>query len=126
MFGILQRMLVAMAVVIGIMYVAAKLFRIKMLSSQRNAPNSVNMEVITRQPLSRAATLVLTRIGGKYLVLGVTDHSVNTVTEVDFVDLEDGLNADWTTHSGDDIINRSDSTRKSMIEHLREMTARRA
>jgi flagellar protein FliO/FliZ len=126
MFGILLRMVLAMAVVIGIMYVAARVFRTKMLTTKQKTSGSVDMEVIARQPLSRAASLVLTHIGSKFLVLGVTDHSVNTITEVDVVDLKDGLNADWTTHSGDELIDRSDSSRKGMIEQLREMTARRA
>ena len=123
--GLVLRMVFAMTVILGIMYGAAKLLRTRITPLQKKNGIAPSFEVIARHSLTRNATLVVTKIGERLMVLGVTDHGVTTITELDTLILNDGSNADWTTHSGDQLIDDSGETRKGMIEQLRELTTRR-
>lgn len=117
----------AMVVVIAIMMFAARFMRGR-VGITRGPVKGTDVEVVARHSLSRNASLVTSRIGDRYFVLGVTDHNIQTITELDALDLEDdGLDVDWTTHLGNETsTSQSSTTRKGMIEQLREMTARRA
>ena len=48
----------------------------------------VPLEVIARHGLSRTSSIAVVRLGGRALVLGVTDHQVTLLTEVDPAELD--------------------------------------
>jgi flagellar protein FliO/FliZ len=118
MLGPALRMLVSLAVVLALMYFAARLLgRSKGISPARRSgkparagsplraalANSVprvkrgrrvtrrpmQLEVVARQPLGKAASLAVVRVADRTLLLGVTDTAVQLLTEMDAALLEE-------------------------------------
>lgn len=126
---VLLRLVVAIAVVIGLLLLTARLTRrvgLKGQSTDRNA-----LRVVSRQPLSRAASVAVVEVRGRTLVLGVTDHAVTLLTEQESDPIADAASATaitmhepsrTTAHDGPSPKN---SPRMSLVETLRERTVRR-
>jgi flagellar protein FliO/FliZ len=86
--ALLSRLALSLAVVFGLMFVAARLLRRRGLASGRAGAVSGRIEVLARQGLGRTSSVQLVRVGGKTLVLGVTDSAVSVLTEADPLLLE--------------------------------------
>ena len=91
---LLVRVVVSLGVVLAIMAAAAAVLRRsgvvgaapagKRGMRRRNLP----MEVIARHGLSRGSSLAIVRLGERALVLGVTEHQITLLTEVDPAELD--------------------------------------
>jgi flagellar biogenesis protein FliO len=125
--SLFARLLVAMAVVLGLMFLAARALRGKTGPLGARRGRVAPIEVLARQGLGRQASVTLVRSGGKVLLLGVTEASINLLTEVDpdLVDI-DGPEADRTALPGDGPVGQTSWTWKAMIDAARERTVRRS
>ncbi len=83
----MARLVFALAVVLGVMYVAARLLkgRVPGMAARRSP---VRIEVLGRQGLGRNASVAVVRAGGKALVVGVTETQVTVLAEADEAALE--------------------------------------
>lgn len=80
--GMLGRLLVSLAVVFGLMALAARAVRRRGLTGSGTSATT-RIEVLARQGLGRASSVQLVRVAGRTLVLGVTEHSVQVLGEAD-------------------------------------------
>jgi len=78
----LGRLLVSLAVVLGLMALAARAVRRRGLTGGGTSA-STRIEVLARQGLGRTASVQLVRVAGRTLVLGVTEQSVQVLGEAD-------------------------------------------
>ena len=76
---IFLRLTVAVAVVVGLLLLTARLTR-RVSSKGQGGSRSV-VRVVARQPLSRYASVAVVQHGSRTFVLGVTDHSVSLIAE---------------------------------------------
>ena len=86
--ALLSRLALSMAVVLSLLFVAARFVRRRGLSPGRAGAVTGRIEVLARQGLGRASSVQLVRVGGKTLVLGVTESSVSVLSEADPLLLE--------------------------------------
>jgi flagellar protein FliO/FliZ len=122
------RLIMSLAVVIGLMWIAANVVRkrgfagIGSLRGPRGQRGpQMEVELVARKPLSKTASIAVVRIGGRSLVVGVTDHQVTNLGEV--VNAEIDLREDntWTVSSG---ANSPASAWKTMLDQMRNRTVR--
>ena len=118
------RLIMSLAVVIGLMWIAANVLRKRGFAGSaggRRAPGT-QVELVARKPLGRNASIAVVRIGERSIVVGVTDHQVTNLGEVelDAIDVYEGNT--WTVSSG---ATGSTSAWKTMLEQMRNRTARR-
>jgi flagellar protein FliO/FliZ len=84
------------------------------------------MEVIARHGLSRNSSVAVVRLGERALVLGVTEHQVSLLTEIDPAELEappEPLDPVGTPGPG---IGAGALPWKVALEQLRDRTVRRS
>lgn len=118
-FGMLLRLVLAMGIVLALMAVAAAAVRRSgggPIGRRRGAP----IEVVSRQPMGRRASVALVRAGGKGLVLGVTDHTITLLAETDPDELEP---PQFEQRTGTPAAPASPWT--AFLDNLRERTVRR-
>ena len=77
--GLLLRVVVALVSVLGLVWLFSR--GMTRGRGRRLVPGMT--EVLSRQALSRAASVVVVRVGDKALVLGVTEQQVNLIAETD-------------------------------------------
>ena len=125
-FSLFARLLVAMAVVLGLMFLAARALKNRGIAGPRRG-RPIPIELLARQGVGRTASVALVRTSGKVLVLGVTEANVSLLAEVDpdTIDL-DGPEADWTAPPGSGPVAGSSWTWKAMLDAAREKTVRRS
>jgi len=118
------RLIMSLAVVIGLMWVAANVLRKRGFSgvAGRRAVRGPQVELLARRPLGRNASIAVVRVGERSLVVGVTDHQVTKLGEVEFEDIDLNEDATWTAPSGG---NSPASAWKTMLDQMRNRTARR-
>ncbi len=85
--ALLGRLAVSLAVVFALMAVAGKVLRKRGLGTRGSTATS-RIEVLARQGLGRTSSVQLVRVGGRTLVLGVTETSVSVLGEADPLLLE--------------------------------------
>jgi flagellar protein FliO/FliZ len=129
--ALLVRVVVSLGVVLAVMAGAAAVLRRSGVAGTAVAGRRggrrrpVPVEVLARHGLSRGAFVTVVRLGGRALVLGVTEHQVSLLTEVDPAALE--LPPDETpaepTGPG---IGAGALPWKVALEQLRERTVRRS
>jgi flagellar biogenesis protein FliO len=129
LLALLVRVVVSLGVVLAVMAGAAAVLRRsgvagtagsgKWGARRRTAP----VEVIARHGLSRGASLTVVRLGGRTLVLGVTEHQVSLLTEVDPAELE--APPEETAGPAGPGIGAGALPWKVALEQLRERTVRR-
>ncbi len=133
MIALLGRLVVSLAVVLGLMALAAWVVRRK--GAGRLLGQASPFTVVARQPLGRSASLQVVTFGDRALVLGVTDQTVTLLAEGDAEDFpapaasgrKNGPRADRTVPSGsDDVPSSSGPAWKETIEQWRERTVRRS
>ncbi len=105
MVGAALRMVISLAIVLALMYIAARLLqrtrggaparpsrrRLTALASsmkktkvgRRAARRRAQLDVIARQPLGKSASVAVVRVGDRTMLIGVTDASVQLLSEVD-------------------------------------------
>jgi flagellar protein FliO/FliZ len=86
--ALLVRVVVSLGVVLAVMAGAAAVLRRsgvvgRVPAGRRGTRRGGAVEVIARHGLSRTASLAIVRLGERALVLGVTEHQVTLLTEVD-------------------------------------------
>jgi flagellar biogenesis protein FliO len=134
--ALLVRVVVSLAVVLVVMWGAATVLRRSGVTGtaatgRRGGRRKPPVEVIARHGLSRGASVTIVRLGGRALVLGVTEHQVSLLTEVDPAELDtpvDGIDegsssAGSTAGPG---IGSGSLPWKVALEQLRERTVRRS
>ena len=85
--ALLGRLAVSLGVVFALMALAGRVLRRRGLGTKGTGATS-RIEVLARQGLGRTASVQLVRIGGKTLVLGVTETQVSVLGEADPLLLE--------------------------------------
>lgn len=80
---LLLRLVVSLAVVIGLMLVAAWVVRRKGGAALLGGGGRSPFTVVARQSLTKSASLQVVTIGDRALVLGVTEQSVTLLAEAD-------------------------------------------
>ena len=88
MAALLGRLAVSLAVVFGLMVLAGRVLRRRGLGSATGTGATSRIEVLARQGLRRTSSVQLVRVGGRTLVLGVTDAAVSVLGEADPLLLE--------------------------------------
>lgn len=83
LLGLLVRLVVSLAAVLGLMALAGRGLRNRGLAGRRLGGGDAPVRVVARQSLSRGASIAVVRAGDRHLVLGVTDSSVTMLTEAD-------------------------------------------
>lgn len=83
LLGLLLRVGLSLAVVIGLMWLAARALR-----SAGGGRGAGVVEVVARQALGRGSAVAVVRIADKALVLGVTDGQVTLLGETDLAAVE--------------------------------------
>jgi len=121
------RLIFSLAVVIGLMWVAANVLRKRGFSgaNTRRGPRGPQVDLVARRALGRNAAIAVVRVGERSMVVGITDHQVTNLGDVellpgDDIDVSEGNT--WTVSSG---ATGSTSAWKTMLEQMRNRTARR-
>ena len=135
MLGTLVRLAVSMATVLTHMFIHARYLnrrqggglRVGAGPRRRKTPL---LEVVTRQGLSRTASLAVVRVSGQLLLLGVTDSAVSVLREVDEeTDEIETIEIDGLDEAGSGSVTPLRPTGRdvagSVVEALRERTVRR-
>ena len=146
-FLLLLRLGLSLAVVLGLVWAAAKVLRSRGAMSLR--PPGSHLEVLERRPVGKSASVALVRVGGRAVLLGVTESRVQMLQECPELDLATGDVDDvvqlgvvtsathasldpgdhteatnrWIGSSG---ASRSHSARMGLMDALRDVTVRRA
>lgn len=124
---LMVRLVVSMGLVVGLIVVAAKLLKNRTglgLGLGRGA-GGVRLDVLDRTQVARNATVAVVRVGGRGLVLGITEQSVTLLAEApELVVRYEQQEAERTappTEPG-----APGTTRMNFFEALRESTVRRS
>ena len=138
--ALLVRVVFSLGVVLAVMWGAATVLRRSGVTGtaatgRRGVKRTAPVEVIARRGLSRGASLIVVRLGGRALVLGVTEQQVSLLSEIDPVELD--APADPVHPGSGDAGSSSAGTAgpgigfgslpwKVALEQLRERTVRRS
>jgi flagellar protein FliO/FliZ len=82
--GLAFRLILSLSVVVGIMWVAARVLRKKVGvggGSKRHKGDLIT--VVARKGVSKNAAVAVVQVGDQVLVLGITEHNVNVLSEAD-------------------------------------------
>jgi flagellar protein FliO/FliZ len=134
--ALLARVVVSLGVVLVVMWGAATVLRRSGVAGtaatgRRGGKRTAPLEVIARRGLSRGASVIVLRLGGRALVLGVTEQQVSVLAEIDPAELDapvdatDERSSDAGSTAGPGIGSGS-LPWKVALEQLRERTVRRS
>ena len=118
--SLLGRLVLSLAVVFGLMALAARALKKRGLGSSGSSPTS-RIEVLARQAVGRTASVQLVRVAGRTLVLGVTEQSVQVLGEADPLLLEAEQALQPAVSESPPVPGWG-----PLLEHLKDRTARRA
>jgi flagellar protein FliO/FliZ len=118
------RLIFSLAIVIGLMWLAANVLRKRGLSgvAGRRAARGPAVELVARRGLGRNASIAIVRVGERSMGVGVTDHQVTKLGDIDVEEIDVNEAANWTVPQG---TNRPASAWKTMLEQMRNRTARK-
>jgi flagellar biosynthetic protein FliO len=122
--GMFVRLIFSLAVVIGLMWLAATMLRkrgLAPLGGKRPAAG-VQVELLARRPLGRNTSIAVVRIGERSMVVGITDHQVTKLDDADVNDIDLNAPTNWTVAPGS---NNPVSAWKTMLDQMRNRTVRR-
>jgi flagellar protein FliO/FliZ len=125
--GLFARLAVSLAVVLGLMALVGRYLRQRggTIGSRRGGAPAI-IEVLARQGLGRTTSVTVVRAAGRLLVLGVTDSSVQLLSEGDPDSIEmSSAGAPRTGPAGSGERADSSWTWKSVLDTARERTVRR-
>ena len=124
--SLLGRLVVSLAVVFGLMALAARALKKRGLGSSGSTPGA-RIEVLARQAVGRTSSVQLVRVAGRTLVLGVTEQSVQVLGEADplLLEVEQALQpaVPQSLAAGQPLAVPGWGP---LLEHLKDRTARRA
>lgn len=131
--ALLVRVVVSLGVVLAVMAGAAAVLRRSGVLGTTGMGRrgglrrrAVPMEVIARHGLSRGSSVAVVRVGGRALVIGVTEHQVSLLTEIDPAELEAPPEPPDAAAGPGPGIGAGALPWKVAIEQLRERTVRRS
>ena len=141
--SLLPRLFISMAVVIVLMYVAARVLKNRQsgrgfgsgVARKVAATQPASPQIIGRQGVGKNASVTVVQVGKRTLVLGVTDRQVSLLTELDGtasstearVDLDEVIGGTNRTAPPASLASvSSDPAWKELLEQVRERTVRRA
>jgi flagellar protein FliO/FliZ len=130
--ALLVRVVVSLSVVLAVMAGTAAVLRRSGLvgtgpAGRRGTRRGSAVEVITRHGLGRTSSLAVVRVGARALVLGVTEHQVTLLIEVDPAELAALPDSDDTLAGpAGPGIGAGALPWKVTLEQLRERTVRRS
>lgn len=117
--SLLGRLVISLGIVLALMAVLAKVLRNRVMPGMgRTAVRRDALQVLARQPLSRAASVAVVRAGDRMLVIGVSDNGVNLLAELDPLSLEVEEAA-----AGAPVL--ADPSWRGVLDALRERSTRR-
>jgi flagellar biosynthetic protein FliO len=121
--GLFARLIFSLAVVIGLMWLAARVMRRRGFGSPVKRPG-VHVDIIARRTLGRNSSIAIVRAGSQALVVGITDHQITKLADADLdeIDLE-SAEGQWTA-SPEGPTGPTPSW-KAMLDQLRDRTVRR-
>jgi flagellar protein FliO/FliZ len=136
---LLPRLFLSMAVVIAVMWFAARLLKGRQLPGSGGnkfglgtPQKRTQLQVLARQGVGRHAAVTIVRAGDKALVLGITDQSVSLLAELDEIDLaqdaqvQEILEPHGTGASTAATLLAAGPARTGLLAQIRERTVRRA
>ena len=131
LLALLVRVVVSLGVVLAVMAGAAAVLRrsgvVATAPAKRGSRRRGNaVEVIARHGLSRGSSIAVVRFGGRALILGVTEHQVSLLSEVDPAELEAPPDDDNSAGPAGPGIGAGTLPWKIALEQLRERTVRRS
>jgi flagellar biosynthetic protein FliO len=130
---LLVRVVVSLGIVLAVMAGAAAVLRrsgvvgtsgMGKRGGLRRRP--MPMEVIARHGLSRSSSVAVLRVGERALVIGVTEHQVSLLTEIDPAELEAPPESPDAAAGPGPGIGAGALPWKVALEQLRERTVRRS
>ncbi len=144
--SLLPRLFISMAVVILVMYIAARLLKNKQmgtgtgLSGKFSTPQPAAIQVLGRQGVGKNASVTVLRAGDKTLVIGVTDQNISLLAELDSTQQAELIearveevarkelptDAQWTGFSRSLAAAGSNPAWKGLLTQVRERTVRRS
>jgi flagellar biosynthetic protein FliO len=121
------RLILSLAVVIGLMWVAANVLRKRGFSgvAGRRATRGPDVELLARRQLGRNASIAIVRVAGRSIVVGVTDHQVTMLDDIEITDIALDEGNTWTVSSGAANTDSPASAWKMMLDQMRTRTVRR-
>jgi flagellar protein FliO/FliZ len=78
------RVVFSLSVVLGLLWLIARVSSRRLRGSSHHSL----VRTLVRQPLARGSSLAVVTVGQRVLVVGVTEHQVNLLTELDPVELD--------------------------------------
>jgi flagellar protein FliO/FliZ len=129
--GMFARLLFSLAIVIGLMWVAAQQLRKRGYGGigAKRPGAGVQVELLARRSMGRNSSIAVVRVGDRSMVVGVTDHQINKLDDVEIeeIDLE---TANWTATPAlpapaGSRTGTPTSPWKTMLEQMRSKTTRR-
>jgi flagellar protein FliO/FliZ len=155
MLGPALRMVVSLAIVLALMYIAARLLqrthggaprrtsrKLATLASSvrknsllanrkvgRRAARRAHLDVVARQPLGKSASVAVVRVGDRTMLIGITEANVQLLSEVDAALFDESdATSELAELAAAAAPARTDGSRNavSVMDLLRERTVRRA
>lgn len=138
-FALLARLVVSLGVVLGLMWLAAKLLARQSGGRGPRAVRPVPIQVVARQSLGKNSAVAVVQTAGKALIVGITDTQVTLLGEGDLESLAEPelhesvapitaaarTRSPWATPRSPGAAAFS-SPWTAMLETLRDRTARRS
>jgi flagellar biosynthetic protein FliO len=123
--GMFIRLIFSLSIVIGLMWVAARMLRRRGLAplGAKRAGTGVQVELLARRPLGRNSSIAVVRIGERAIVVGISDHQITKLDDADINDID--LNDAPTIWTGAQGPNGPASAWKTMLDQMRNRTTRR-
>ena len=78
MVALFFRLVISLVIIVGITYLTMKLLR----KNMKIFSKGVSIDVLDQYPFGVNKGVYITEIAGKVLVLGVTEHNINLITEI--------------------------------------------
>lgn len=150
--SLLPRLFISMAVVITIMWIAARVLKNRQIPGSgilraSSAKQTPILQVVARQGMGAKTSVAIVRAGNKELVVGITENNISLLTELNAIDVTAEANSllenAKTGAVPGDLHTRklerrgtgalratasavpSSTTRKGLLESVREMTVRK-
>jgi flagellar protein FliO/FliZ len=131
-FELVVRLVVSLGLVIGCMMLLGRFMRAKggaMMGGGRKSQDTP-LDVLVRKPLGRSSSIAIVRAGDRVFAIGVTEERVTHLADLDPFGIELDLSqlsaAEWTTPTGSaTTMADSSTTRKGLLDQLKELTVRR-
>ncbi|HVW34889.1 MAG TPA: flagellar biosynthetic protein FliO [Acidimicrobiia bacterium] len=132
--ALLVRVVVSLGVVLLVMWGAATVLRRSGVTGTAAASGArrglrrrpAAVEIVSRHGLTRGASITVVRMGTRGLVLGVTEHQVSLLTEIDPEELEAPPEEATVAGPAGPGIGSGSLPWKVALEQLRERTVRRS